>query len=179
LNEDFRLLGLRRLAQGKNIELCRHHFLGPKGEGLRRELVHHPGSVVVVPMLDGEVLMLRQYRTAAGAWLWELPAGKCDHPGEPPEETARRECAEETGYLPGSLRLVNQFFNSPGFCDESTRIYIGEELQVVGRQPQGAEEQTAQVHRMAIADLRRLLDKGEIADAKTLIGLAAVMGGGT
>lgn len=176
MNEDLRQLGLRRLAQGKNVEFCRHHFMGPNGEGLVRELIHHPGSVVVVPVLDGEVLMLRQFRPATGDWLWELPAGKCDHPGEAPDQTARRECAEETGFLPGSLRLVSQFFNSPGFCDEATRVYIGEELAAVGRQPQGWEERTAQVVKMPVSDLKRRLEEGEIVDAKTLIGLNAVMG---
>ena len=81
----------------------------------------HPGAVVVVPVdADGNALLVRQYRVAAGRDLLEVPAGKRDVPGEPPEVTASRELEEEIGRRAGRLRLLCEFFNSPGFTDEHT-----------------------------------------------------------
>lgn len=136
-----------------------------------REVVHHPGSVVVAPYQEGEIVLLRQYRPAVGEWLYELPAGKRDVPGEDPAVTAGRECEEEVGLAPGRLTLLARFYNSPGFLDEHSWLYLAEDLVPVPARPQGAEEAAAEVVHMPLERALQLADEGGIVDAKTLIGI--------
>lgn len=144
------------------------------GEHLRSVVVH-PGAVAVVPF-DGErVWMIRQERVAAGTMILEIPAGKLDVRGEAPEAAARRECAEEVGLDPGRLRLVHRFYNSPGFSDEYTYVYLAEDLVPVSRTPVGAEEEAAEVLALGLEEIKAMLRADEIDDAKTLIGLLALV----
>src|SRR5947209_7381495 len=105
-------------------------FAGPDGETFERDVVHHPGAVIVVPVLEGgeSVLLVRQFRTAIGIELLEVPAGKRDVPGEAPEVTARRELQEEVGMRAGRLEQLCAFYNTPGFCDEYAYLYMALDL---------------------------------------------------
>ncbi len=99
-----------------------------------RDVVHHPGAVSVVPIIDGgasghQVILVRQYRAAIDAELLEIVAGKRDVAGEPPEVTARRELAEEVGMVAGRMELLAEFYNSPGFCDEHSCVFLGLDLE--------------------------------------------------
>lgn len=170
----FHLLGLRHVERGRLLAFERRYFWGPGHETMVREMVRHPGSVAVIPTIDAEVVLLRQPRTPIGRHLLEIPAGLLDHADEDPAETARRECEEETGYRPGSLTLLHSFYNSPGFCDEFSWLYLGEDLAEVGSRPQAAEERTSEVVRMSWQDAWRAVREGDIEDAKTLLGLYAL-----
>lgn len=147
--------------------------VGPDGEAFTRTVVHHPGAVVVVPILDpSTALLLRQYRAAVGGEILEVPAGKRDVDGEAPETTAERELVEELGYLPGRLVELAQFYNSPGFCDEYTHLFAALDLHGNGRaEPVGPEERAMTVERVAFDDLEALIGRGELVDAKSIIGL--------
>ena len=181
--------GFRKLAEevvyrGSLVTAVRATFSAPDGETFERDVVHHPGAVVVVPVVDGgdTVLMVRQYRAAVDRELLELPAGKRDVEGEPVEVTAHRELAEEVGMRAGDLRLLAQFYNSPGFCDEHSWMFLARDLTECESSAQGVEETHMAVERVALSDLPELVDRGEIVDAKSLIGLCLAresLSGGT
>jgi 8-oxo-dGTP pyrophosphatase MutT (NUDIX family) len=158
--------------QGSLITVATARFEAPDGTRFERELVHHPGAVVVVPAVgDDRVMMVRQFRAAIGRELLEVPAGKRDVEGEPTEVTAQRELVEEVGRRAGRLELLARFYNSPGFCDEHTWLYLARDLQEVPHDRQGAEEQHMVVEEVRLADVAGLVERFEIVDAKSIIGL--------
>lgn len=168
----FRVLSEEELFVGCLVSVARLHLSAPDGETFDREAVRHPGAVVVVPVLEaGNVLLLRQYRAAVGAWLVEAPAGKRDVPGEPPELTARRELAEEVGMRAGRLEQLAAFYNSPGFCDERTYVYLARDLTPCETSAQGVEEGHMTLEQVPLEAALAMITNGEIVDAKTIIGL--------
>lgn len=145
---------------------------GPEGDVFEREVVHHPGAVVVVPVTaEGRVIMVRQYRAAVEDELLEIPAGKRDVDGEPTEVTAARELAEEVGRAASRLDLLARFYNSPGFTDEFTWLYLARDLHDVPNDRQGSEEQAMTVEEVDLGDVAGLIASGAIRDAKSIIGL--------
>lgn len=138
-------------------------------------MVRHPGAVAVVPVVDDAVVLIRQYRAPVDTSLLELPAGKLDVPGEDPEITAARELEEEIGYRPGSLALLATFFTGPGFTDEHMRVYVATGCTPTRRHPHGPEEQAAEIVHVPVGDLPALIAAGDVADAKTLVGLLAYL----
>jgi ADP-ribose pyrophosphatase len=168
----FRKLGETEVLRGSLIQVATARFEGPDGERFERDIVRHPGAVVVVPLTGATtVLMVRQYRAAVDAELLELPAGKRDVHGEPTEVTAARELAEEVGQRAGRLELLARFYNSPGFTDELSWLYLAQDLTAVPSDPQGAEEQHMTIEEVALAAVPGLISTGEIIDAKSIIGL--------
>jgi ADP-ribose pyrophosphatase len=162
----------RALHQGSLIILGEGTFVGPDGREFVRDIVHHPGAVSVLPYeSDGTVLLVRQYRAAIDRDLLEIPAGKRDVAGEPPELTAHRELAEEVGRRAGRMELLGTFFNTPGFCDEYSYTYLARELSTVDSDAQSPEEAEMSVHRMPYAEALALIASGDIVDAKTIIAL--------
>jgi ADP-ribose pyrophosphatase len=131
-----------------------------------REIVVHPGAVVVLPILGGErIVMIRQLRHAVDAELWELPAGTRE-PGESPLVTARRELIEETGYRAGAIEPFAEFYTSPGVMTERMHAFIATDLSEVGQRLEGHE--TIEVEVVRVADARDMVRRGEIHDGKTL-----------
>ncbi len=144
----------------------------PDGEHFERDVVRHPGAVVVVPLTASRtVLMVRQYRAALDADLLELPAGKRDVRGEPTEVTAARELAEEIGRQPGRLDLLARFYNSPGFTDEFSWLYLARDLSPAPLDRQGVEERHMAIEEVPLAAVGSMIAAGEIVDAKSIIGL--------
>lgn len=149
----------------------------PDGTISEREVVRHPGAAGVLPIVESDggrpddgpcVLLLRQYRHAAGETLWEIPAGTLE-PGESAEECAVRELAEEAGLEADDLRLLGRPFTSPGFTDEVVHLFLAPVTREVGASPEPEE-----VLEPVILPLRRALEMaaaGEIRDAKTLCAL--------
>jgi ADP-ribose pyrophosphatase len=173
----FRVVGQSSVATGGFLELVDVAVEGPDGEVHQRYVVRHPGAVVVVPIEDdGEhALLVRQYRAAVDAELLEIPAGKRDVEGEPPEATAHRELEEEIGHRARRLVPLAEFYNTPGFCDEYTYLYAAIGLEALEqRNTQTAEEAAMQIERVALTDVSRMIAAREIVDAKTIIGLTLV-----
>ena len=174
------MAGFRRLSgeivySGPGVTVGSYTYETPDGDTMLREIVHaHEGSVVVLPYTAEGVVLIRQFRAAVGGVLYELPAGKRDVPGEDPVETARRECIEEVGYVPGRLSLLTTFYNTPGYSDERTWLYLAEDLTPVDAEPQGPEERNAEIVHVPLDSALDLIESGEIEDAKTMIGLYAV-----
>ncbi|MBU3749931.1 MAG: NUDIX hydrolase [Mycobacterium sp.] len=146
----------------------------PGGVTAIREVVEHYGAVAVAAVDDNEQLALvYQYRHSLGRRLWELPAGLLDEPGEAPALAAARELREETGLVARDWRVLVDVASSPGFCDESVRVYLARGLEHVGRPESDHEEADLTVHWL---DLREAVDQvlaGEIVNATTAAGVLA------
>jgi 8-oxo-dGTP pyrophosphatase MutT (NUDIX family) len=149
------------------------HIEGPDGAVFTRSIVRHPGAVVVVAVaVDGRALLVRQYRASVDRELLEVVAGKRDVKGEPPEDTARRELEEEIGQRAGRLVPLCEFYNSPGFTDEHTFLYVALDLTELDG-PRGVTEEEAamSVEAVDLDDVEQLIASGALVDAKSIIGL--------
>lgn len=167
----FRVVGSETLCDAGFLSLARLHVEGHGGEAFERHVVHHPGAVVVVPVIGGDALLVRQWRVATGRVLLEVPAGKRDVVGEAPESTANRELEEEIGYVAGRLDRLCEFYNSPGFCDEYTHLFLATELEARTRSAVSHEEAAMTVERVALDSVDDLIASGDLVDAKSIIGL--------
>ena len=142
----------------------------PGPGGVRREVVIHPGSAVVVPELaPGRLLLIRNWRVSAGGPLLEFPAGTME-PGEAPRECGARELQEETGYRAAEIRELGRVFSAPGISTEVMHLFLARGLQFVGQELDPGEEITTV--EMGLDQLLTMAQQGEIQDAKTLCGLA-------
>ncbi|MCP3905222.1 MAG: NUDIX hydrolase [Planctomycetes bacterium] len=144
-------------------------FTDDDGRAVVREIVHHPGAVVIVPVLDDDrVVLIRNHRIAVDEVLWELPAGTME-PGEEPAATAARELTEETGYAARHVTALTQFYTSPGFCDELLHVFVAEDLSFVGQDLDAGE--TIEVVELPRDETLAMIDDGRIRDGKTIAGL--------
>ena len=135
----------------------------------QREVVHHAGSAVIVPVFDdGTIALVRQYRHPAVRYLLEAPAGTLRR-GEVPEEGAARELEEELGFVAGRLEKLSEFFVSPGFCEEKMWVYLATELTETRQQLE--DDEILDVVRLPFSQALSMITSGEIEDAKTIIGV--------
>ena len=166
-----RVLESRRVYEGRVVNLRVDKVALPDGRSAQREVAEHAPVVVIVPLdEDGNVVLVRQYRLPVRQLLLELPAG-CIDPGESVEEAAQRELREETGQRAGRLEHLAAFYASPGFCDELMHLFLATELQPSPLAPDSDE--IVEVVRMTLAEALTLVERGEICDAKTIVGLWA------
>jgi ADP-ribose pyrophosphatase len=134
-----------------------------------RDVVHHPGSAVILPAFDdGTIALVRQYRHPAVKYLLELPAGTLNDQ-EPPEAGAARELEEEMGFVAGKLEKLSEFFVSPGYAEEKMWLYLATEL--TETQQRLEDDEMIEVVRLPIDRALQMITTGEIEDAKTIIGL--------
>ena len=163
------LIGTQPVYRGRVIGLRVDEIEIASGRNVRREVVDHPGAVVVVPVdADGLLLWVRQHRYAAGRDLLELPAGTLED-GEEPEACARRELAEETGFAPGTLRRLGGFFTAPGFCTEYIHAFLATEL--TPEQADGDEDEELELVPLSLDESLARIDAGAIEDAKSIAAL--------
>jgi len=145
----------------------------PGGLRATREVVTHPGSVVVLPVLDdGRVVLIRQYRHATRQYLWELVAGRMD-PGETPKRAAARELLEETGYRAKRFSVFLDVFPTPGFVEERMFILLAEGLTAGEAQPEEDEKIEARAYSMK--ELKQMIHRGKLRDAKSVAGILYYM----
>ncbi|GEL26142.1 hypothetical MutT/nudix family protein [Pseudonocardia sulfidoxydans NBRC 16205] len=148
----------------------------PGGGVATREIMEHPGAVAIAAVDDEDrVVLILQYRHAVGRRLWELPAGLLDVAGEDPAVTARRELAEEAGLEARGWSVLVDTTPSPGFSDESVRVYLARGLVEVGRPDMGDDEESdIQVRRVPLAEALTMVLDGTIVNAATVAGVLAV-----
>lgn len=167
--QKIKLLKRSLIYQGHTIRLVKDELL-VDGKRIKREIIQHPGAVVIVPMLSRDnVVLLRQYRRSVDQWLLELPAGTL-HPGENPFLAARRELKEETGYTAGKWRRLGRFYAAPGVLNEEMTIYLAQDL-TPGPTNLDDDELLKPVV-LTLKDALRKVRTGAIRDSKTIIGLS-------
>lgn len=159
----------RRVYDGRIIAVEVERVRLPNGVTLDLDIVRHPGAAAVVATTDAGVTLIRQYRHAAGGYLWEIPAGTL-HPGETPEACARRELLEEAGLEADEMRSLGYLFTTPGFCDERIHLFLARGLtQRTSRHD--SDEVIAEVRRVPWDEITTMIATGEIVDGKSLVAL--------
>ena len=165
-------IGSREIYDGRIIKVRVDDILMRNGNRSVREVVEHANAVVIAPIdADGDVLLVRQYRYAAGQMLLEAPAGIIEE-GESPDECAQRELAEEVGFASRDLRALGGFWSSPGFCSEFMYAYLAKDL--TPHRLQADDDEDIQVEKVALSRIPQLIRLGEIQDAKSIAALLMV-----
>jgi ADP-ribose pyrophosphatase len=167
-------LSSRRVYSGRIISLDVDTVRFPDGSTGELEMVRHPGASAVVPFLDDpkssdpRILLIRQYRYAADSFLLEIPAGRLEV-GETPEACAARELEEETGRKAGKLERVLELYTTPGFTDETIHLFLAWDLSAgtLARE----RDEFIEERPVALSEATRMINSGEITDAKTAIGI--------
>jgi ADP-ribose pyrophosphatase len=168
-NKTAKVLSSKIIYQGPIFGVRRDEVLEPGGVRTTREVITHPGSVVVLPLLpDGRILLIRQYRHATRQFLWELVAGRMDH-GETPRQGAARELIEETGYRAKRFRIFLDLFPTPGFLEERMYVLLASGLSPGEARPEEDEKITSRA--FTGAELDKMMRGGKLRDAKTIAGL--------
>jgi len=154
---------------GFRVEVSRERVTLPNGHVMQMDIVHHPGAAAVVPFASAdEVLLIRQYRHAAGGTILEVPAGKLDA-GEAPAVCAARELEEESGYRAGRLEPLGRIWTTPGFTDEVIHLFAAFDLEPTPRRPE--DDEVIEVIRMPFTEALDLVWRGELRDAKSALAL--------
>lgn len=161
-----KVLSTKLVYEGKVMKVARNEVIVPNGKRAIREILQHPGSVVLAGILDdGRLLMIRQFRLSARRVLWEIPAGTMEE-GEKPEECAIRELREETGYTAESMKLLFRCYPTPGYSTELMHCFLASSLTRHRRQLD--EDETISVKPVAIEVAFKMIGSGKIVDAKTI-----------
>ena len=167
-----RVLSSKLVFRGPIFSVATQQVREPGGYVARRDIVQHPGSVVILAVDEAQarprVLLERQYRHAAKSFLWELPAGKID-PGETELTAAKREMLEETGYAAARWSLALRFYVSPGFLDESMAVFWARGLRKGDAMPEEDEFITTRL--VPLPQALRMATHGVIRDAKTIASI--------
>jgi ADP-ribose pyrophosphatase len=164
-----KILSSEMVYQGKVFGVRRDEVLEPDGLRTTREVITHPGSVVVLPVLpDGRIVMVRQYRHATRQYLWELVAGRSE-PEETPKQGAARELLEETGYRAKRFKIFLDVFPTPGFLEERMYLLLAEGLTAGEAQPE--EDEKIEVRAFKLKDLKQMIKSGRLRDAKSIAGI--------
>lgn len=155
--------------QGKVFSVRRDDVIEPSGVHATRDVIAHPGSVVVLPVLaDGRIVLVRQYRHATGRYLWELVAGRKE-PHETPKAGAARELLEETGYRAKKLSVFLEFWPTPGFLEEKMFLLLANGLTAGEAQPE--EDEKLSVRAFRPQELKQMIRSKKLQDAKSIAGL--------
>ena len=165
----------RILHRGRFINFRIDTIEDPAGNRHTREIVEHPGAICVIPVLDDDVLMVRQYRTPVAQVVLELPAGTLDRMPdgsvEDPDDAAPRELAEETGYRARTWRSLGRFWSAPGFTEEQMHLYLATDLEALSDYRGPDADEYLDLVRLPWREAVAMADDGEIEDAKSLVGL--------
>lgn len=160
------------IYDGRVVHLYLDTVQLPNGNSAKREIVRHPGAVAIVPLdADGNVILVTQYRHAAGRLLLEIPAGTLN-PGEDPDVCAVRELQEEIGYKPGKLQKLGGIFLAPGYSTEYIHLYLATDL--IESRLHMDEDEFIEVSRLPVSEVQRRIQSGDIADAKTISAMMMV-----
>lgn len=166
------VVGSKYQYRGKVLNLRLDDVRLANGHVALREIVEHRGAVAMVALdAAGRVLMVRQYRAAAGRELLEIPAGTLEE-GEEPATAAPRELKEETGYTAAQWQALGYFYSSPGISTEKMYLYLARQLTAAQATPE--EDEAITMVPVPLADALAMIERGEILDAKTIVGLLRV-----
>jgi ADP-ribose pyrophosphatase len=162
----------KTLHRGKNFSFKSDQVRLPSGKVVTRDIVDHPGAVAIVAVDDSEIILVKQFRYAAGRELLEVPAGTIEH-GEDPDACAVRELREETGYAAGTWRRLLSCYMAPGYSSEVIHFYVAEGLEQVGSSPE--EDESITLERVSFDDALKMIEDNTIMDSKTITGVLAYL----
>jgi len=164
-----KILNSTSIYEGPVFGVRRDEVIEPSGVRAIREVITHPGSVVVLPVLpDGRILLIQQYRHATRQYLWELVAGRIDD-GENPKAAAARELIEETGYRAKRFQIFLEMFPTPGFLEEKMFLLLAEGLTGGEAEPEEDEKIISRGYKRK--ELEEMIRKGKLRDAKSIAGI--------
>jgi ADP-ribose pyrophosphatase len=167
-----RVVASRRIYEGRVVNLRVDTVELANGHLTQREIVEHVWAVALVALdAQGSVLLVRQFRLAAGREMLEIPAGT-QEPGEELDACAARELQEETGFAAGRLERLGEFYTSPGFCTERIALYLATDLRPSPLVPEADE--AIHLVRLPLAEALGMVSRGDICDAKSIVGLLTV-----
>ena len=169
---DVKVLNHTVVRKGKVFTTIVDDIEYPSGTKSIREIAQHPGGAVALAVFpDDKIILIKQHRYPIDKYIWELPAGKLE-PGEPPLECAKRELGEETGYTASDWKILTTTYSSPGFCDELLHIYLATNLTAIpGGRKLEEGERTMTMEILPLSEAISMIDRGEIVDAKSIIGI--------
>ncbi|HEU0053671.1 MAG TPA: NUDIX hydrolase [Longimicrobium sp.] len=173
-------LASRPVHDGRIVHLSVDTVRFPDGSTGELEMIRHSGAAAVLPVLsdpdgdDPQIVLVRQYRYATGGWLYEVPAGRPDHPGEPWDQVARRELLEEAGLVAGELRHLTEIWTTPGFTDEKIHLYLATNLSA-GETSYDSDE-FMELVRLPLSEALEMVRDRRITDAKTICTLLYAAG---
>ncbi len=173
-----RVEATRTVHQGRVFRVDVERVRLPGGHVVDMELVRHGGAVVILPLPSPDrIILIRQYRHAVRQWLWEVPAGTLK-PGEDPAAAAARECEEEIGLVPGRIEPLRAFYPTPGFCDEKMNFFRCTDLHppAPDSQVKPDDDENIEPKTFTLDEARAMLERGEIVDMKTALGLMLMTG---
>jgi ADP-ribose pyrophosphatase len=166
------ILKTEKIYSGRVINVAVHDVSLPDGTQAKRELVQHPGAAAIVALAARrKVLLVRQFRIAAGQVLSEIPAGTL-RPNEAPDLCAIRELQEETGFKPGKLESLGGFYVAPGYTTEYIHLYLATDL--TASHLDGDTDEFIEVQQVSVGQALTMVERGEIVDGKSIIGLLRV-----
>lgn len=169
-------LGTRRVYTGRILNLDVDTVRFPNGQNGELEMIRHPGASAVLPVLSGNdvadpvLLLIRQYRYAAGGPIWEIPAGRLES-GESPEECARRELIEEAGATAGRWKRLTTIYTTPGFTDERIHLFAAFDLVVKPENQAHEPDEFMEVKAMPTSQVLSMIRDGELVDGKTAVAV--------
>jgi ADP-ribose pyrophosphatase len=164
------------LYRGRVFTLERDRTVLPGGHTVTMDAIRHRGSVVLLPQpRAGRVILIRQFRYVIQRWIWELPAGSLE-PGERLDRAARRECEEETGLRPTRITRLASYYPTPGFCDERMVFYLCQGLVRPARPAEGDADEQIEPRTFTMKEAWALVQRRQIVDMKTVLGLAMLDG---
>lgn len=167
MKNKFKVLSRKVVYQKGPITLVDCDVIMPNGMNLSRQILEHPGAVVIIPKIGPDkYVLVRQFRFAAKDWLYEFPAGGIEK-GEPLKKAAARELMEEIGYRPGKLKKAVEFFPTPGICAEVMYVFLAENLKPA--RLQGDDDEDIETCVVSLNQIGRMIKAGKIKDAKTII----------
>lgn len=168
MTKNYQVLKRRVIFSKGPIHLVDCEVQMPGGKVLSRQILEHPGAVVIIPKRGPDrYVLIRQFRFATQGWLWEFPAGGIEA-GESLRQAAARELAEEVGLKPGKLKKLCQFFPTPGISGEIMYLYLAENL--ASSKAEKDEDEEIETAEFSLSAIGRMIKRGRIRDAKTILG---------
>ncbi len=165
---NFEKVSEKELLQGKIFTMEEHKYIAPDKKEHTYDIIKHNGAVAIVPMINGKIVLTKQYRPAVGDVVYEIPAGKLEK-DEVPLECAKRELLEETGLLARNIKKLTSFYSAIGFCTEIIHLYYVDD--VLNALQQLDEDEFIELYKFSVDELIEMIEKGEIIDAKTILAV--------
>ncbi len=152
-----------------NFKVVEEFIKLPNGKILKKKYVKHPGSVIIIPKINDKIILLKQYRYTLRKFIYELPAGTINE-DETPEDCAKRELVEETGFSAGTVKKIFEMYIAPGYSNEITHVFLAENLRYVGEEKRDEDEIIELVY-LTYDKIIDLIKRNLIRDSKTIASL--------